>query len=630
MAAASASATTNGHPSSGAVAVSDLSSGQRSGAASAISGIAATVSDPIIPTVPPKKSRAPLWIGVAVLLLGAAAFAAWHFWPQPEPFTTFGLHQMTDGGNIEAVAMSSDGRYLAEVKNDKGQRTLWVRNIPTSTEAEILPAFANPYVGLAFSPDGNNLYFVRGTEQSLYIRDLYQISVLGGTPRPIVHDLDSPPSFAPDGSRMVYLRQTPELKDHFTEIHIADRNGSNDQLVYTDAETPGYPAWSPDGASIAWTTAPRPNSALLVLDVVSKKVSVLPAPHGIAYGIDAAWLPDSHSVLVTYNRDNSDRLQIGSIAINGDKFLPVTNDLNSYQFLALSSDGHTLATVLTNRDTTLSLYKGTGGPLVSSTPLRTSPLRLGWLDEKKMVVLIPQVALSILDPATGTTQPIDVGDLKLAGAIAVCPGGPIALPVIPKGVDHAVLYRINPDGSGASSLASEGIVRFPVCLSDGKSVSYGTYGSGRYTGWNVPLSGGVPRKLFEAQGSNPLRFSSDGHYSLNIKADTTASETLAFELRDLSSPNSIRTITTDVRFAFSTAAFSPDHKAIAYSIQQGGGEAILLQPLDGSPTKILTDFVPSRITDFGWSPSGDQLAVLRTHATSDVVLITDQTGKQSH
>ena len=112
-------------------------------------------------------------------LLGAAAFAAWHFWPQPEPFTTFGLHKMTDSGNIEAVAMSSDGRYVAEVKNDKGKRTLWVRNIPTSTEAEILPAFANPYVGLAFSPDGNNLYFVRRRpSRALYIRDLYQISVL--------------------------------------------------------------------------------------------------------------------------------------------------------------------------------------------------------------------------------------------------------------------------------------------------------------------------------------------------------------------------------------------------------------------------------------------------------------------
>jgi Tol biopolymer transport system component len=536
---------------------------------------------------------------------------------------------MTDGGNIEAVAMSADGRYLAEVKNDKGKRTLWVRNIPTSTEAQILAAFSNPYVGLAFSPDGNNLYFVRPTEQSLYIRDLYQISVLGGTPRQLVHNVDSPPSFSPDGSRMVYLRQTPELKDHFTEIHIADRNGSNDQLVYSGTDIPGYPAWSPDGNSIAWTSV-RPGGALLILDIASKKVSSLPAPHGISYNVDAVWLPDSQGMLVIYNRDNSDRLQIASVTLKGNKFQPVTNDLNSYLFLALSSDGHTLATVLTNRDTTLSLYKGTGGPLVSSTPLRTSPLRFGWLDEKKIATIIPQVSLSTLDTTTGATQTIDVGELKLAAALSACTGGPIVLPVIPKGLDHTVLYRINPDGSAPAALNNEGIVRFPVCLADGKSVNFATYTPGRYSGWNVSLSGGAPRKLFDAQGGNPVRFSADGHYALNIKADNTESETLAFELRDLSAATPIRTITADVRFAFSTSNFTPDNKAIAYSIIQGGGEAILLQPLDGTPTQILTDFVPSRITDFEWSPSGNQLGVLRTHATSDVVLITDQTGKSSH
>jgi serine/threonine protein kinase/Tol biopolymer transport system component len=630
MAAASGSAAANSHPSSGAIAVSDSSSGQRSGAASAASGpAAAAVSEPVLPTALPQKSRAHIWIAAAVLLVGAAAFTAWRLWPQPQPFTTFGLHQMTNGGNIESVAMSADGRYLAEVKNDKGQRTLWVRNIPTNTEAQILPAFANPYVGLAFTPDGNNLYFTRPTEQSLYIRDLYQISVLGGTPRQIVHNVDSQPSFSPDGSRMVYLRQTPELKDHLTEIHIADRNGSNDQLMYSDAETAGFPVWSPDGNSIVWSTISNPGSALFILDIASKKVSQIPAPRGIAYNFDIAWLPDSRSVLVTYNRDNSDRLQIASVVIKGNKFQPVTNDLNAYQSLALSSDGHTLATVLTNRETALSLYKANGGPLVSSVPLRTSPLRFGWLDEKKLVALIPQAALTTLDPITGTTQTIDVGDLKLASAVAVCPGGPVVLPAIPKGVDHTVLYRINPDGSGATALNNEGIVRFPVCMADGKSVNYATYGSGRYTAWNVPISGGAPRKLFDAQGGNPVRFSVDGHYALNIKADNTESETLAFELRDLSTPNPIRTIIADQRFAFSAVAFSPDMKAIAYSIHQGGDDAILLQPLDGSPTQLLTDFAPHRITDFEWSPSGNQLAVLRTHATSDIVLITDQTGKQA-
>ena len=199
-------------------------------------------------------------LALVALLLAIAGVVAWNIWPKSVPFANFGLHQMTESGNIEAVAMSPDGRYLAEIKNDKGQRTLWVRNIPTNTDAQVLPAFTNPYVGLAFSPDGNSLYFVRGTEKNVYIRDLYQISVLGGTPRQIVHNIDSPPSFSPDGSRMVYLRQTPELKDHFTELHIADRDGGNDQLIYSDSYFPGYPVWSPDGKTIELNDSACPGS----------------------------------------------------------------------------------------------------------------------------------------------------------------------------------------------------------------------------------------------------------------------------------------------------------------------------------------------------------------------------------
>ena len=105
---------------------------------------------------------------------------------------------------------------------------------------------------------------------------------------------------------------------------------------------------------------------------------------------------------------------------------------------------------------------------------------------------------------------------------------------------------------------------------------------------------------------------------------------LTWVLRDLTVPNSVRDISPDIRFSFSNTAFMPDSKALVYGIQQGGGEAILVQPLDGSPSHVLVDFVPSRIRDFAWSPSGDQLAVLREHSTSDVVLITDQDTKAAH
>jgi eukaryotic-like serine/threonine-protein kinase len=628
MSSGGSGAGSKGSSSGGGVAVRASSGGRVSNGAFASSsgGATAPVSDP-----PPaaKKSHAPIWIGAVVVLLGLVGIVAWHFWPKPVPFASFGLHQMTESGNIEAVAMSPDGRYLAEVKNDKGQRTLWVRNIPTNTDAQVLPAFTNPYVGLAFSPDGNSLYFVRGTEKNVYIRDLYQISVLGGTPRQIVHNVDSPPSFSPDGSRMVFLRQTPELKDHFTELHIADRDGANDQLVYTDSNLPGYPVWSPDGSAIELNEQLRPGALVMLLDVATKKITQLKAPSGISYGIDAAWMPDSRHVLLTYVRENSDRAQIASVSVPGNQFQALTNDLNSYEGLALSSNGKTMATVLTNRDTNLSLYKGGGGALVSSVPLRISAGRLSWLDEKRMVVLTPRVAISKLDPTTGAAERIDVGDLQLAASMNSCPDGRIVFPGIPKALDHTRLYRMNTDGSGQTALTTDGVVRDPVCLTDGKTINFAVFNDKRTSGWSVPLEGGAAKKLFDGEGGFPIRFSQDGRYAIHQKATSDESESLVWVLRDLTA-NSVRDITPDVRFSFSNTTFLPDSKALVYGIQQGGGEAILVHPLDGSPSHVLVDFVPSRIRDFAWSPSGDQLAVLREHSTSDVVLITDQDTKAAH
>ena len=81
-----------------------------------------------------------------------------HFRPHSVPFTSVSINQITNIGTIERIALSADGRFLAEVRNDKEQRTLWVRNTATSTDTRILDAFGNQYVGLTFSPDSNYLY----------------------------------------------------------------------------------------------------------------------------------------------------------------------------------------------------------------------------------------------------------------------------------------------------------------------------------------------------------------------------------------------------------------------------------------------------------------------------------------
>ena len=157
------------------------------------------------------------------------------------------VSQITNTGTLERIALSGDGKFLAEVKNDAGQRTVWVRNLATNTDTQILSAFPSQYLGLTFSPDANYLYFTRETPDNGVVSRLYTMPVFGGTPRQIVLDVDSAPSLSPDGSRFVYLRWTPDRKDQYSEIHIADKDGSNDRLLYTSIDKAEAPVWSPRG-----------------------------------------------------------------------------------------------------------------------------------------------------------------------------------------------------------------------------------------------------------------------------------------------------------------------------------------------------------------------------------------------
>jgi Tol biopolymer transport system component len=70
--------------------------------------------------------------------------------------------------------------------------------------------------------------------------------------------------------------------------------------------------------------------------------------------------------------------------------------------------------------------------------------------------------------------------------------------------------------------------------------------------------------------------------------------------------------------------FSRDGKAVIYPIRDHDVENLWLQPLDGSPGKQITNFKSERIGDnFAWSPDGKQLAIIRGHINSDVILIRD-------
>jgi Tol biopolymer transport system component len=71
-------------------------------------------------------------------------------------------------------------------------------------------------------------------------------------------------------------------------------------------------------------------------------------------------------------------------------------------------------------------------------------------------------------------------------------------------------------------------------------------------------------------------------------------------------------------------AFTPDGKAVAYMIREKGVDNIWVQPLDGGAGRQITNFTSEHIVQFRWSPDGKMLAVTRTHAVADVVLLREK------
>src|SRR5437016_8946121 len=94
-------------------------------------------------------------------------------------FQNFAITQVTNSGKAALTAISPDGRYVLTVINNKGLQSLWLRNLPTSSDTQVIPPAPASYKSLMFSPDGNYLYFIKAVDATDTNFDLFRAPVLG-------------------------------------------------------------------------------------------------------------------------------------------------------------------------------------------------------------------------------------------------------------------------------------------------------------------------------------------------------------------------------------------------------------------------------------------------------------------
>ena len=161
------------------------------------------------------------------------------------------IRRLTDNDEVSDVAISPDGRYVIFVRGDGQNQGLWLRQIDTRTDVEILHADGTDFHGLTFSPDGSLIYFLKSHRDDPFTRSLNAMSILGGAPRTLIDD----------DRRAHQLRartgssSCTRLQSHRLQIRIARVDADNERqlAVIRDVECtifqPG-PRWSPDGLTV--------------------------------------------------------------------------------------------------------------------------------------------------------------------------------------------------------------------------------------------------------------------------------------------------------------------------------------------------------------------------------------------
>jgi eukaryotic-like serine/threonine-protein kinase len=604
-------------------------------------------SSAVIEAVKLHKVRAAGIAGVALLVLVAAGFGVYsllHRVP-PASFQRFTITQETTSGKATLTAISPDARYIMTVVNTKGLQSLWLRNLPTNSDTQVIPPAPSSYKSLTFSPDGNYLYFVKAVDSTNTNFDLYRAPVLGGTPLTVIRGIDSDITFSADGRRIAFARRnSPEPGKY--QLMTTNANGGDEKALYVASpasEAPSFLAWSPDGKHIAFRLF-KPGKALGgigLLEVKSGNVEPL-ATFDDRLTLDFKWLPEKRGIAALYWQRGPEyfqRSQIAVIPVGGDQFEPITRDTNSYATLTLSADGKTLATVQTKTIQNLYLLSMGGsqpGDASAVLPPGQSVYSFDWTADGDLAFTDFSSLMRIDGERNAPTQL--VGDTSAAIVdLSGCGDRYLVFSwAFHGGTNSTNIWRANADGTSRVKLTDGKADRAPICSTDEKWVFY--WDEVLQQIWRVPADGSgkpevlpgsaVPKTLPIGMTLSPSR---DGKRMAFVVATVPTQEDpypqYKIALLDLAAKAGLaELIDADERLSIGGLSFTPDGTAIAYPIRENGVDNIWVQPLNGSNGKRITAFDSEQILNFHWSPDGRKLCVLRGHTDSDVVLIRDSSS----
>lgn len=523
-----------------------------------------------IPAAAPKFKKA-LFPVVALLIAGVILLVFWFVRSKnpaaaaPVLDAPFSSENLSTNGKVMLAVLSPDGKNVIYTNGTGGDKqSVWVRQLETGSNVEIIPPSDEQYFGITLSPDEKTLYFARRPRSYREPTDIYRVSIFGGTPEKIVSETELGwMGISPDGKQISFVR-CPQRSDEFCSLCVADAaDGKNERKIVSRPHPfrIGDNRFAPDGKSIAFATGTSVGSSnefeLREVDLESgaERQLINEKLHDIK---NLAWLPDKSGLLMTASKFPNKNFRIWQVSAGSGEASPLTKDSESYAVLNINKEASAIV----------------------STRFK----------EDFRIKLIP------------TENPSAATALTNASAASFAPDGKIYFSAIISGNDE--IWSINADGSGQRQLTNNTADEFaPIISPDNKTVFFVSNKSGSAQLWRMNTDGSNQTQITETDGGAPVFVSPDGEWVYYRHILTS----VLWRISTKSGEQQLVLNKEKPRFAF-----SPDGSRVAFSEKQGDERILHVVSLSDGQTVKSFHLADKKLIlmHIVWMPDGKNLAYI--------------------
>lgn len=539
-----------------------------------------------------------------------------------------GFIKLTNIGKAREAAISPDGKYVVYVTDDIGKQSLWVKQVETGSAVQIADAAEVTYQGLAFSSDGNFIYFNLWDRKS--VGAIYRIPTFGGVAKKIIHDCMSTLAISPDGKKIAFVRGYAAANEQ--ALIVAETDGGAEQIVSRSAQWRAFPAFSPDGSKIAFAmgvSPPQEQSYVTVREFSFENGQEKELSPRKWLGITGVvWLKDGNDLILNASEESHQLFQLWKLNYSTGEAQKITNDSNDlYGAHSMTADAGTM--VALQADAYVNIWTAPAsdlGKVVKLTSGKYEGPFLSWTPDNRIVYSSKSngnLDMWIMNQDGGNKKQLTNDKEAEYGPTVSADGAHILFTSNRNGTFH--IWQMDIDGKNLKQLTDEGGGWGQVTAPAGNWFVYFSTKAGKENLWKMSLEGGKPIRITTLSSYNPA-ISPDGKMlAFSVWNENAEPQRFEHEIISLETGRRIRSFELpSTAFVFSgniLLRWMPDGSGLTFIDHQNGASNISFLPLDGGAPVQLTNFNDSQIFWFDWSRDGRQIAITRGILLNDVVLI---------